>query len=155
MRSMLPALAACALVTGCAPPATWRDLDISILSPNVGARALHVCSRDPPAPANGFWRPNLEDIAALEAMLPDAVAADPYAGSVLTNRPPKGWRRQYIGLERDGRRTIYGNFFPRYAQAGDWRRRPFDLCDGGPKYFGVEYDPATRRIIDLEFNGMG
>lgn len=155
MRSRFLALTTCAFVAGCAPPATWRDLDITILSPSVGARALHVCSREPATPATGFWRPNLKDIETLETILPAAVAADPYAGPILTTRPPKGWRRQYIGLERQGRRTIYGNFFPRNQAAGDWRRRPFDLCDGGPSYFGVEYDPATRRIIDLEFNGMG
>ena len=155
MRLAIAALAACGMVTGCAPPASWRDLDIAILSPDVGQRALRVCSRDPPLPVERFWRPTLADIAALEATLPDALTADPRARPTLPTRAPKGWRRQYIGLERDGWRTIYGNFFPRNTPTGNWREQPFGLCDGGPQYFGVEYDPHTRRIIDLQFNGMG
>jgi hypothetical protein len=72
--------------------------------------------------------------------------------------PPQGWRRQYGGFLRGGRRFIYGNFFPHEAgddrpADNDWRHAPMMVCDGGHAFFGVEYDVEGRRFTHLGFNG--
>jgi hypothetical protein len=36
----------------------------------------------------------------------------------------------------------------------DWHRQVVGVCDGGPAFFGVEYDPATKRFSHFEFNGI-
>ncbi|MBC6981350.1 hypothetical protein [Caulobacter sp. 17J80-11] len=55
---------------------------------------------------------------------------------------------------RDGRRYVYANFFPPNASdADDWRTRPIMVCDGGPWFFGAEYDVTAGRITQLAFNG--
>ncbi len=28
------------------------------------------------------------------------------------------------------------------------------VCDGGPSFFGVEYDPETKAFSHFEFNGI-
>ena len=56
---------------------------------------------------------------------------------------------------RDGRRFIYGNFFPIEEGIGqfDWRTKPTRICDGGPVFFGVEFDVAAQRFTRIDFNG--
>ena len=131
--------------------------DAAILDGRTVATLLRQCSRATPAPGDGTWQPSPEDVAALEAGLPAALAA---AGRSEVRGAPQGWRRQYVGIVRGGRRFIYGNFFP-HAVANDygpsnadrWRREPTLICDGGPAFFGVEYDVAARRFTHLAFNG--
>ena len=113
------------------------------------------------SPANGeaTWQPGAADIAALEAALPAALAAQKPTGAPDWSRAPQGWRRQYVGLVRGGRRFLYGNFYPRsadeYRQDPDqWRREPVMVCDGGPAFFGVEYDVEAGRFTHFGFNGM-
>ena len=71
---------------------------------------------------------------------------------------PNGWLRQYVGIVRGGRRFVYGNFFPRsvtrYGDAGRWRREPVMVCDGGPAFFGIEYDVESGTFTQLGFNGL-
>ena len=135
---------ACRPTRSCCPkaPPTWRS-----------GNARAPCR--PPARATGS--PGRSDIARLEAALPAALAAE--------RRPadwsgfPEGWRRQYIGLVRGGRRFVYGNFYPlevdRHAGNPDrWRSEPVMVCDGGPVFFGVEYDVEANRVTHLAFNGI-
>jgi hypothetical protein len=34
-----------------------------------------------------------------------------------------------------------------------WRRAPMVVCDGGPNFWGVEYDVAAKRFQNVGFNG--
>jgi hypothetical protein len=123
---------------------------------------LHQCSRAAPEAGEGTWEPGAEEITALEdaltAALRDQVRRFPVRISV-----PNGWLRQYVGIVRVGRHFIYGNFFPRdVASEPPYNDNPNRLraervmvCDGGPAFFGVEYDVAAGRITHLAFNGMG
>jgi len=135
---------------------------------------LRQCSRDSPAPGEASWKPAEADIVAFEAALPAALAASrvreieerlrarPEAGTPHPGDPdwataPRGWRRQYVGIVRGGRRFIYGNFYPHRSeddsQLPDWRTAAVLVCDGGPVFFGAEYDVETRRFTHLAFNG--
>jgi hypothetical protein len=83
------------------------------------------------------------------------------AGALNIKDVPNSFVRHYIGIIRDGRRFVYGNFAPDYEHD----RPPVDqpqillelamVCDGGPQYFGVEYEPATQKYTHVAFNGGG
>ena len=143
------ALAAC----GAAGPPL--PADAVILPEAIADQLLHQCSRAVPPAYDGHWQPGAEDIAALEAALPAALPA----GDADLRGAPQGWQRQYAGFLRNGRRYIYGNFFPRSVGDGnrsgnDWHQEPVMVCDGGHAFFGVEYDVEARRITHQGFNGF-
>lgn len=144
------------LVASCAASA-GLPADAVILPGSAAATMLRQCSRQAPRPGEATWQPGADDIAALEAALPAALAAQ-REGRGLTNAPA-GWLRQYVGIVRGGRRFVYGNFFPREAarygdDPGRWRHEPVMVCDGGPAFFGAEYDLEGRTFTQLGFNGL-
>lgn len=146
------------LIAACGPVAAALPAEAVILPGNTVAAMLHQCSRSAPQPGEATWQPEAEAIAALEAALPAALRAERPAGDTELSNAPRGWRRQYVGIVRGGRRLIYGNFFPddpgANAMMGErWRREPTMVCDGGPVFFGVEYDVEARRFSHLAFNG--
>lgn len=146
-------LALVALAAGCAATPTPSP-DAAILPETAVPALLRQCSRASPRAGEGTWTPAWSDIAALEAALPAALRADSLGAPLAERGAPEGWRRQYVGLVRDGRRIVYGNLEPARG-AGDpsWRTRPTLICDGGSSFFGVEYDVAARRVVGLAFNG--
>lgn len=131
--------------------------DVAVLPAAAIPTILQQCSRQAPAVGEGGWRPGTADIAALEAAAAVALRKRRVTNDPDWSRFPQAWRRQYVGITRGGRRFIYGNVFPGDAgNAGDpdqWRREPMIVCDGGPAFFGVEYDVEGRRITQLAFNG--
>jgi hypothetical protein len=128
--------------------------DVAILSASQIAPMLHQCSREAPKPGEGAWQPNAQDIAALEAALPAALGAMKAKGVPVRTILLGGFRRQYVGIVRGGRRYLYGNFFPAEAGGSDrWRREAVIVCDGGPAFFGAEYDVAGHAFTQIGFNG--
>ncbi len=124
------------------------------------------CSRDAPA-RTGYWAPDSETIGRLEVALAPALQQalereikDP------TRRPAtKEYYRQYIGLRIRGRQVVYINGFHKDylalaastppKMADSWKTRAVNACDGGWWFFGAEYDPATRQVTNIRFNGRG
>ena len=96
--------------------------------------------------------------------LPSALEAEAFQrGSEYAQRG--NYRRQYAGFVIKGRKIIYMNAFPHTLgdpepngppgfRRFDWHRQVVGVCDGGPAFFGVEYDPATKRFSHFEFNGI-
>lgn len=128
--------------------------EAAILPGDQAAALLRQCSRAAPARGDATWRPGEAEIAALEAALAAALTARGGPGRPDWSHAPRGWLRQYVGIVRGGRRYIYGNFF-RFAgePPPNWTTRPMIVCDGGPNFFGVEYDVAARRFTHFAFNG--
>jgi len=123
-----------------------------ILPPSKGALLLHQCSRATPARPDGYWAPGAADIFALESALPDALDRNRATMKPVWNRILSTHRRQYTGLVRAGRRYIYGSFYPDNVD----RPGPDQVmvaCDGGPNYFGVEFDLARHAFTQIAFNG--
>ena len=119
------------------------------------ATLLHQCSRASPQKGEATWQPTAEDIVALEALLPAALSPRFRPGDAKWSKAPTGWGRQYVGIVRGGRRFIYGNFVPQtHSNPVSPGGEPVMVCDGGPDFFGVEYDVAARRIIHVDFNGI-
>jgi hypothetical protein len=117
---------------------------------------LQQCSRGSPTAGEDTWQPSAADIVALEAGLAAALAARSPAGELDWSHAPQGWLRQYVGIVRGGRHFVYGNFFPDRMPGMEperWQHEPVRICDGGPVFFGVEYDVAARRFIQVDFNG--
>ena len=130
-----------------------------ILSEALIPPILEQCSRVTPPRGEGSWTPTAGDIEQLEKRLPAALRAQPQAEQTDFGGVPIGWWRQYVGIVRDGRRFIYGNFFtapdPRCpgARTPDYAREVAIICDGGPDFFGVEFDVEAGRFTHFGFNG--
>ncbi len=163
--ALVMALAGCGEAVGAGqssrPEATPTALPAeAVLLPDTARIAiLQQCSRSTPEPGEAGWRPDAADVAMLEAAVAAALRQRRNASDPDWSRFPNGWRRQYVGIVRGGRHYLYGNIYPRDADryASDprrWQREPVAVCDGGPAFFGVEYDVDARRITHLAFNGM-
>lgn len=142
-----------ALVGSCSHVMAEVRGDAAILPETMASRLLAQCSRPSPERGEDTWTPEWADIEALEANLAAALMASEEAGTFTDRQPPEGWARQYVGLIRNGRRFIYGNFLPKGVLQG---RSPAELvivCDGGPAMFGVEYDVDAGRFSHVAFNG--
>lgn len=98
------------------------------------------------------WQPTDADVDAMEALLPGKLAELPQAREVDFSGVLARWQRQYVGIVREGRRFIYGNYFP-VESTIDWRKLPIGFCDGGPQFFGAEFDVSARHITRIDFNG--
>lgn len=102
----------------------------------------------------GFWTPSEEDVLRVEGALAEYLRQN----SNLFYRQPPVWerldayQRQYFGLERGGRRIIYGNYFCT-SGSKNWRRELVIVLDGGDCYFQVEYDVDIESFTSLWVNG--
>lgn len=135
------------------PPAADLPAGAVVFGEREVPALLRQCSREAPARGDGSWQPVAADILALEAALPAELAAHRFP-RVDWSQWPQGWRRQYVGIVRHGRRYIYGNFIPISADHdGRAGTVPMIICDGGAVFFGAEYDVAARRFSHLAFNG--
>ena len=164
VRFAAPLLAGLVLVQSAAP--AFRPEWAVILPPNAMPRGQHWCSRSG-RDLTGYWRPDPEIIRDLEvALAPALQLAFEWAINDPARRPGIGeYYRQYVGIRGDGRRAVYINGFHRNhventarvrpELASLWQTRAVNVCDGGRDYFGAEYDPVTRKIRDVEFNGPG
>jgi hypothetical protein len=122
----------------------------AVLPETDGKAMLDQCSRGAPEAGEATWTPSAAEIIALETALPAALAHEPRAKNL---KPLSAFARQYVGIVRHGRRFIYGNVFPGGGPSSDWKTMPVIVCDGGPNFFGAEYDVAAGRFTRLDFNG--
>jgi hypothetical protein len=146
------------------PPLDPKD---GAIFPEAKARdLLNQCSRGVPGPVGRTWTPSAIQIAELEARLPEALDNVLAKRGEYQNRS-RDFLRQYGGFIVGGRKIIYMNAFPRGLIDGersvfvqrkpplpDWHSEAEGVCDGGPAFFGVEYDPATKTFSNFQFNGL-
>ena len=139
--------------------------DGAILPADIAKELLKQCSREAPHDVTGMWIPKGRDIRELEARLPAALEAMALQRgnqfAQLTN-----FQRQYAGFVIHDRKIVYVNAFPHgtgdpdpkatlpWRRTFDWHRNIIQVCDGGPAFFGVEYDPAKKSFDHFEFNGI-
>lgn len=104
--------------------------------------------------SDGLWTPSADDILKLEEKIAEYLSQN----SNLFYRQPPVWerldeyQRQYIGLERGGRKIIYGNYFCN-SEGINWQQELVIVEDGGECYFQVEYDVESELFIKLMVNG--
>ena len=169
------------LVASCSPE---RVAEIEEVEPQPGYRiiparwgelALAQCSRVSPPFDGPFWSDSSGDVAAFEQRLEQALS-DPPADLVKSEKQDRAngvaipqptdfvssrekLGREYIGYTVNGRRMIYGNFYPPFEAAdfasvpAEDRDGPYGTCDGGHVFFGAEYDVEKRLIDRISFDG--
>ncbi|MBB3990795.1 hypothetical protein [Croceicoccus naphthovorans] len=150
------------LVLAAAVAATTLPPETTVLAAPEPGFALPVCSRNAAGAVDGGWDPQDADVIAMEAALApvlQSLAAQPgYTPGTETPDPlsyivadPR-WSREVFGIVRNGRRIIYGNYLPSSVEPNP-KYMPTSVCDGGPVFFGVEYDMGTNAITHIAFNG--
>ena len=105
--------------------------------------------------SEGFWTPSDDDIHKLEENLVGYLSQN---SSYFISQPPAWerldeYQRQYVGLEREGRQIIYGNFFCD-TMGMDWHETFVVVDDGGDCYFQIEFDVEDEMFIMLIVNGV-
>jgi hypothetical protein len=174
-RSLLAAALAAMFVPlagGCARAGSGAAMPEGayVLTGKEGELLLQQCSRATPGKGEGTFQPDAADIAAMKAQLPRALAergayppnvgmrAVPEPGRPDFAHAPQGWKRQFTGVLRGGKRYIYGNYFPASAFPEgarlDLASSPFVVCDGGAAFFGVEWDVDAKKFTHVAFNGF-
>ena len=153
------------LISSCSSAAKIPD-GAEVLPGSFVEAMLAQCSRASPERGEGTWVPEAFEISALEARisreLPNELQKSGWVSAKdVENFPvfPDEFQRQYVGIIRHGRKYIYGNFSPKDSfvdiPAEVMRReRVITICDGGPVFFGVEFDPQARRFTQWGFNGV-
>ena len=103
-----------------------------------------------------FWTPRIEQVRALEKVLPEFVNKN-----IPKNRKPIGtiskYKRQYFGITKKGKEQIYVNAFCEqyWSQEKDWQSRFVFVLGGGNCYFQILFDPTTNEFTNFVINGEG
>lgn len=127
-----------------------------ILTPEQAPRLMKPCSRPGPDKVSGFWMPTASDVALMEKELPA------FMSKSGIRHPVSDYCRQYVGVISNGRKVIYINALP-VSDAEDkdidpedrmqWKKEPAIVCDGGPEFWGAEFDLLAKEFLHLEGNG--
>ncbi|MBN1148062.1 MAG: hypothetical protein JXA78_12460 [Anaerolineales bacterium] len=101
----------------------------------------------------GYWTPSQADVIALETGLPAFLQVSP---GFFQPQPPiwerlQNYKRQYLGIQENGKRVIYANFFCQ-APAVDWKNQLVMVADGGDCYFQIKFEVDAHRFYDLQVN---
>ena len=102
-----------------------------------------------------YWTPSEGDVEALENGLVTFLQSNPesfYGGTPVWERLDE-YNRQYIGMNLDGKRIIYANYFCDSA-GSDWRKGFVFVMDGGDCFFQFKYDVNSAEFFDLQVNGV-
>ncbi|HUQ31384.1 MAG TPA: hypothetical protein VM095_04655 [Pyrinomonadaceae bacterium] len=100
----------------------------------------------------GAWTPGRSSVLKLEERI------EAYLKKAAAKRSPALWsklakyKRQYVGVMRNGRKVIFVNFFCDAFDA-DWKNNPVAVDDGGDCFFNLLYDPGSYAFSDLQING--
>jgi hypothetical protein len=125
----------------------------AILKAADAPRVLDQCSRGVPSGAEAYWLPTEQEITAIDALVPNALRK---AGHAEAAKAFKSQPRQYVGLERGGKRFVYANVVTEQAATHmDLEAAPIIVCDGGEAFFGVEVDIERMAISHFAANGPG
>jgi hypothetical protein len=97
------------------------------------------------------FEPDPGAVLDLEATLGDFLRASGLPAAPRIAAALASYRRQFVGVEVDGRSYILGNFF----RTDDDAQQPVAVDDGGETYFQIRYEPKTKRLSGLMVNGEG
>ena len=165
------AMAAMALsIAGCSAPSSEGGSEGPVAYLDNVSAPPEQCSRTAVSPGDRYFRPSSTEIAYFESQALKALqqrrdeGGNLYFEDILPIAParagedfPRRWDRAYMGIERHGRRYIYGDYGPLkpegsngQSQSGVWGEV---VCDGGRAFFGAEMDINTGQFRFVGFNG--
>ncbi|BDI61396.1 hypothetical protein [Qipengyuania nanhaisediminis] len=157
------AMGAALLIASACTSIPERPGNVVLIAPDDGADLVRQCSRQGPDDAAAFFTPSPREITAIETATMRALreARDAHEAYIAGAKgqvtafswpdDPSTYERQYVGYVSGGKRMIYGNFLP--GGTGPASAHPLVVCDGGPRFFGVEYDSGENRVVRIAFNG--
>jgi hypothetical protein len=95
------------------------------------------------APAAGYWTASEAEVTKFEVGLSAFLqrARPPEAPDLHKAAP--GYKRQYFGITKDGKRLLFVFFFCRPLPG--WQEKPVSVDDGGKCFFEVTYDPKADK----------
>jgi hypothetical protein len=113
---------------------------------------------------SGRWTPSAEEtqkaLVAIQVYLEKPGFEDEYMKGEIKEilKHAKEYRVQFVGVERDGKKYIWCNFFPvppkgKEDHHPDWKRRKVFVLDGGCDYWRIECDPRTGKCDNFSSNG--
>ena len=135
-----------------------------ILPAVFGDALVRPCSRESMGLGDSYWQPTERDVYEAEQIVSAYMSEHGLDASEVhtwPNQPmPETWpdlkqfQRQYVGVIRGTKRTLYASFVPAAEARSDenWRRRPFARCDGGSDHFGIETDLTTSKVLHVAFD---
>lgn len=127
----------------------WPVGHSSILSGKQAIALSKQCSRPAPSDVRASWNPSAKQISRMEQQL-DSYLRQHFPA---IRQQVQHQYFQYAGLIRKQRRFIYINAIDEYVQNNpDWRHTAMIICDGGNRFWGLEYDPATEKFSAMTFN---
>ncbi|MBR7800361.1 hypothetical protein [Undibacterium fentianense] len=127
----------------------WPENHSVVLPNNQASTLTKQCSRPSLKHITGSWQPKQSEIRIMEQQL-DRFLQTHYP--TLRQQVTQQYF-QYAGLIRKGHRIIYINAVDDYVQNNpEWGRIAMIICDGGKKFWGLEYDPAQRKFSNMQFN---
>jgi hypothetical protein len=130
-----------------------------VILPQAAAPAmLCQCSRETLGLADSYWAPSKTQIAELEERLPQFLSNNPPMGrpDYWLRQPPHRFIRMYLGVVRADRPRIAVQFVFAKREIADLSRITVGtVCDGGPRFFGVEYDVNDGNFVLISYNGAG
>jgi hypothetical protein len=156
MRAGIAAAALALALVGCAsqapqtiPTRLKSGQSWVITRPALAEQVLQTCSRDSPArhpgEVSGYWAPSRQQIEQLEAQ------QDQLQPTITA---PRDFDRQYVGIVSGGRQLIYINAFRLPDDSPlDPAKEAVQACDGGSRFWGALYDPASGAFSAIELNG--
>lgn len=103
--------------------------------------------------ASGWWLPTAEEIAALEAALPNYLRTFSDDRTLALADKVGTYERQYAGLVVEGRALIFVNALCEDPTGGRWTSEPVFVDDGGDCFFQLYYEPSTGGFRELSING--
>jgi hypothetical protein len=119
-----------------------------ILTLSLGKSLMHPCSRPAIDNVTGFWEPSGAQIQEMETRLTKFLMRSFPAGPKVAP-PPGSYDSQYIGITRNGRHLIYGNFYPPGQSEDHQTTTPVDVCDSGSNLWRIVFNPRTKTFSDL------
>ena len=118
-----------------------------------GSRLLQPCSRSSLGQGGAYWVPTPREVELTQDALTQHFVSAPPPSSLHEWPNLRSTNAQFVGVVRDGARSVYGSYMPKQRRDISWRQLPLSICDGGPAYFGVKVDLASSRVVSLEFDG--
>jgi hypothetical protein len=139
------------------PPDPGAALSIEerlFVLPDFAARASSWLGK-PDFEADAFWTPTFDEVIAIDTRVKATFAAscDDRARRIARRLP--GYRGQFVGIVKGGRRLIGGNYFCSLHPDPPTNLTLFWVVvfDGGECFFHFWYDPATGTFLDISING--
>ncbi len=118
---------------------------VTIYNGDDAKTVLYLCSRSAPPEYDGTWVAGMDNVAFVEEKLVTEHPEILRNAHVTEAEFRDTFVREYAGFTRDGVDYLYGSFGPRSGIA---------LCDGGPRFFGVEFEMPSGVVTHTAYNGV-